>query len=56
MKRPSSLHIVEPPARKKDNRVGLLNPDFVYVKAANTDIRATFERIRAGLAQKGKSK
>jgi len=31
-------------------RGGLLNKDFVYVNAANTDITATFAKARASLA------
>ena len=53
MKRPSSLHIVPQP-RKADTRVGLLNDSFKYVNAANTDVRKTFDRIRAELALKAK--
>lgn len=33
-------------------KVGLLNPAFVYINAANTDIRQTFDRIRAEQAGK----
>lgn len=35
---------------------GLLDPRFVYIPAAATNVRATFERIRAeqGLQLKGK--
>jgi hypothetical protein len=29
-----------------DERVGLMNPKFRYVKAAESDIRKTFARIR----------
>jgi hypothetical protein len=53
MKRESALHVVAAPKRKKDTRVGLMNPEFVYVKHEATDIRKTFERIRAELAKKG---
>ncbi len=36
-------------------RVGLLNPAFIYRNAASTDIRQTFDRIRAQQAgQAGK--
>ena len=41
---------IVPPA-PKDTRVGLMNPSFVYTPASQTDIRKTFERIRA---QQGK--
>lgn len=30
--------------------VGLMNPDFVYVKSNSTDIRKTFARVRAAAA------
>lgn len=33
------------------NKVGLLDPDFVYVPAANTNIRATFARVREQMAR-----
>lgn len=49
------LHVVPPPKRRKDTRVGLLNPDFKYVKHESTDIRKTFARIRAEMAQRSKS-
>lgn len=50
-----SLRVVSPSTKraKPDNRVGLMNPAFVYVNAANTNIRATFERVRQQMA-KGK--
>jgi hypothetical protein len=47
-----ALHIVAP--EKQDKRIGLMNPKFVYTPAAQTDIRKTFERIRAQLNSKGK--
>lgn len=54
MKRESTLHVVtQTPKRKKDMRVGLMNPDFVYTPAAQTDISKRFERVRAELAKKG---
>lgn len=37
-------------------RVGLLNPAFVYIPAASTDIRARFEAIRAAQKQEKKVK
>jgi hypothetical protein len=49
MKRTAALHVVEPtPSKKKkpDARVGLMNPSFKYVKAAETDIRKTFAKIK----------
>jgi hypothetical protein len=49
----TSLRVV-PPKRKTDSRIGLLNPAFVYTRAAETDINARFDRIRAELAKKGK--
>ena len=49
----SPLHVVAPPKRKADKRQGLMNPAFVYVRAAETDIRVRFDRVRAELA-KGK--
>jgi len=42
-------HGEEPP------RVGLLNPAFVYVPAANTNIRLLFERVRQQMAQRSQS-
>lgn len=36
---------------KDANRVGLLDPGFVYVPAASTDIRATFARVREQMAR-----
>jgi hypothetical protein len=55
MKRDSTLHIVTPePKRKKDARVGLLNASFVYVPHEKTDIRKTFERVRAEMAQRSR--
>jgi hypothetical protein len=55
MKPTSTLHVVTPtPKRKKDTRVGLMNPSFVYVKHESTDIRKTFARIRAEMAQRSK--
>lgn len=55
MKRESALHVVtQAPKRKRDQRVGLLNPEFEYTRAAETDIRARFDRIRAEMAKKGK--
>jgi hypothetical protein len=56
MKRPSALHVVTPtPPRKRQaaKRIGLMDPDWKYVPAGQTDIRVTFARIRAELA-KGK--
>jgi hypothetical protein len=55
---PSLLHVVsQAPKRKKpDTRKGLLNPAFVYVPAAQTDVRATLDKVRAELAQKGKTR
>jgi hypothetical protein len=53
MKTTSTLHVVTPTKRKKDTRVGLLNPSFVYTPAAKTDVRATLDRIRAEMAQRG---
>lgn len=54
MKPTPSLRVVTPSKRAKtDQRVGLMNPAFVYVPAANTNIRATFERVRQQMA-KGK--
>ena len=44
-----------PVERKRDTRVGLLNPSFKYVNSGNTDLRATFERIRREMAAKGKA-
>ena len=40
------------PAKRIDTRVGLMNPGFVYVPASQTDIRKTFERIKAQLKAK----
>ena len=40
------------PVKKTDTRVGLMNPGFVYVPASQTDIRKTFERIKAQLKAK----
>lgn len=53
--RVTSLHVVKQgdPKPKKDDRVGLLNPSFKYTKAAETDIRKTFARIRREQAKKG---
>jgi hypothetical protein len=58
MTSPSLLHVVsQAPKRKKpDTRVGLLNSAFKYIPAASTDVKATFERVRAELAQKGKTR
>lgn len=33
---------------------GLMDPRFVYVPAAATNVAKTFERVRAEMAQKGK--
>ena len=33
-------------------RTGLMNPNFVYTSAANTNIRKTFDRVRAEKAAK----
>ena len=50
----SPLHVVAPPKRvRADKRAGLLNPAFVYHRAAETDIRHLFARVRAELS-KGK--
>ena len=49
----NTLHVVAKP--KPDPRFGLLNPAFVYTPAANTDIRALFERVRRELAKPGKA-
>jgi hypothetical protein len=50
----ASLKVVTPSKRKKrDTRVGLLNPEFVYTRAAETDIRKRFARI---LAEQAKGK
>jgi hypothetical protein len=40
------------PGRRTDPRVHLTDPTFKYVPAAATDIRATFERIRAEASAK----
>lgn len=55
MSREAALRVVATPTKRKkrDDRVGLMNPAFVYIKAAETDVRATFERIRQQMA-KGK--
>ena len=46
MKR-STLQVVPQPKRVQvETRVGLFNPSFKYIRAAETDVRATFERIR----------
>jgi hypothetical protein len=50
----TALQVVQPKRRKPDTRKGLMNPSFVYVPAASTDVRATFNRIRAEMA-KGKA-
>ena len=44
--------VPKPPAQRIDTRVGLMNPGFVYVPASQTDIRKTFERIRAQIKAK----
>lgn len=55
MKRATTLHVVAPePQPKKDERVGLLNPSFKYTRAAETNVAATFKRIRREQAAKGK--
>lgn len=33
-------------------KVGLLNANFIYVQSKKTDIRKTFERVRAEMAAK----
>lgn len=48
----NTLALVKPSA--KPVRVGLLNPNFIYVPAAQTDIRVRFEAIRAAAVQKEK--
>jgi hypothetical protein len=50
VKRPTSLHVVTV-KRPPDTRVGLMNRDFKYVKACETDVRATFDRIRRELKE-----
>jgi hypothetical protein len=50
----TTLHVVKQ-KRQPDTRVGLMNPEFRYVPAAATDVRATFNRVRAELARKGKA-
>lgn len=45
-----ALSLVKPSAKLV--RVGLLNPDFVYVPAAQTDIRVRFDAIRAAKQEK----
>lgn len=47
-----TLQLVKPSA--KPVRVGLLNPDFVYVPASQTDIRVRFEAIRAAATKQEK--
>ena len=44
------------PQRKQAQpvRVGLMNPDFVYVPASKTDIRVRFEAIRAAMQKQEK--
>jgi hypothetical protein len=46
------LALVKP--SEKPVRVGLLNPDFKYVPASQTDIRVRFEAIRAAQKQQEK--
>lgn len=47
MSRPTTLHVVKPePEPKREERVGLFNPDFKYVHSTRTDIRKTFARIK----------
>lgn len=41
-------HII--PGRRLDPVIPLTDPRFKYVNAATTDIRATFERVRAEMA------
>ena len=48
----NALALVKPSS--KPVRAGLLNPNFVYIPAAQTDIRVRFEAIRAAAAQKEK--
>lgn len=48
----NALALVKPSAKLV--RVGLLNPNFIYVPAAQTDIRVRFDAIRAAAAQKEK--
>ena len=48
------LALVKP--SEKPVRVGLLNPDFVYVPASQTDIRVRFEAIRAAMKPEKKAK
>lgn len=38
------------PGRRLDPVIPLTDPRFKYINAAATDIRATFERVRAELA------
>jgi hypothetical protein len=45
-----ALHVVGTPAR-----AGLMNPDFKYTRAAETDIRKTFKRIRAQQKAQGEA-
>jgi hypothetical protein len=47
-----TLALVKP--SEKPARVGLMNPNFVYVPASQTDIRVRFEAIRAQQAQQNK--
>jgi hypothetical protein len=65
MKADSKLHVVKPAApkpapkkrtKKAEIRVGLMDPSFKYVHSTQTNIAATFARIKAELAAKGKKK
>ena len=48
----NALALVKPSS--KPVRVGLLNPNFIYVPAAQTDISVRFEAIRLAAAKQEK--
>lgn len=48
----NALALVKPSA--KPVRVGLLNPEFIYIPAAQTDIRVRFEAIRVAMQKQEK--
>lgn len=53
MKRTAALHVVTPvPApKKRDQRIGLMNPAFKYTRAAETNVAKTIARIKREMAK-----